>query len=135
MKLLSDTASLVDAAICPKKVMVILSAVFTLAEPSTVASARLLPQLCPLNGCVEESIANSKLPAKAVSAADAALERTGVVPQVSCGMNPVVVPVCVNRYRTSMRSPVLSNPAGSVQVARLDETVPDVEVPTELQTT
>jgi len=34
-----------------------------------------------------------------------------------------------------MRSPVLSKPAGSVQLPRLVDTVPDVEVPTALQTT
>ena len=76
--------------------MVTLSAVFAPVVPTAVKNAKLLPQLCPLHGCVDEFIANSTLPANAVSADDAALESTGVPPKDTWGVNPVVVPVCEN---------------------------------------
>lgn len=76
--------------------MVTLSAVFTLVDPTAAAKVRVLPQLCPLHGCVEELIAKPMVPAKAVSVAVAVLESTGVPPNESCGIKPVVVPVCEN---------------------------------------
>jgi hypothetical protein len=97
VKPLSATASLVAADICPRKLIVTLSAVFKLADPIAVANARLLPQLCPLHGCAEELIAKLIVPANAVSAAEPALESTGVAPQDNWGVNPIAVPVCVNR--------------------------------------
>ena len=96
MKPLRDTVSLVDPDICPWKPIVTLSAVFTLAEPAAVANARLLPQLCPLHGCIEGLIAKSMIPANAVSAAAPALDNIGVAPNDTAGVNPVAVPVCEN---------------------------------------
>src|ERR1035437_6536601 len=96
VKPLRDTVSLVDPDICPWKPIVTLSAVFTPADPTAVANARLLPQLCPFHGCVEELILKSMLPTNAVSAAPAALDRTGVPPNDTAGVNPVAVPVCEN---------------------------------------
>jgi hypothetical protein len=76
--------------------MVTLSPVFAPVTPTAVENARLLPQLSPFHGCVDELIANSSLPANAVSADVAALESTGVPPNDTWGVNPVVVPVCEN---------------------------------------
>jgi hypothetical protein len=135
VKLLSDTVSLVDPDICPRKAMVTLSAVLTLVDPSAVENARVLPQLCPLHGWAEELIAKSMIPANAVSAEEPLLDITGVPPQDTWGVKPVDVPACENWYRTSTRSPVVSKPAGSVQVPRLVELVLDVISPTALQTT
>ena len=88
--------SLVDAAICPRNAIVRLKLVLALADPIAVAKARLLPQLCPLHGCVELLMANSSTPAKAVSADEAVRDTTGVPPQDTCGVNPVAVPWWVN---------------------------------------
>ena len=96
MKLLSPTASVVDPDICPRKLIVTLPAVLTLVDPKAAANARLLPQLCPLQGCVEELIAKSMIPANPVSVALAVLDNTGVPPKESCGINPVAVPVWEN---------------------------------------
>ena len=96
VKPLRDTVSLVDADICPRKAIVTLSPVLTPVAPSAVENAKLLPQLCPFQACVDALIANSSLPANAVSADDAALESTGVPPNDTCGVKPAVVPVCEN---------------------------------------
>ena len=96
MKLLRDTVSLVVPDICPRNAIVTLSPVFTPVAPTAVRNARLLPQLCPLQGCADELIAKSITPANAVSAADPVLESTGVPPNDICGVNPVAVPVCEN---------------------------------------
>jgi len=47
-------------------------------DPKAAASGRMLPQLCPLHGCVDALIAKFKVPAKAVSVEDPTRERTGV---------------------------------------------------------
>ena len=94
MKLLRNTVSPVDADICPRNEIVNSCVVSRLAEPKTVAKARLLPQLCPLQGCDPALIPNSNFPAIAVSAADAARDRMGVAPHATCGVKPVEVPWC-----------------------------------------
>ena len=96
VKLLSDTLSLPAPDICPRKLIVKLCVVLALADPTAAANARLLPQLCPLQGCAEELIANSSLPAYAVSAAAPERDRIEAPAQPICGVNPVAVPWCRN---------------------------------------
>jgi hypothetical protein len=94
-KLLTAMLSPVADDTCPRKLIVKLCVVFTEVTPRAAANAVVLPQLSPLQGCVEAFTAKLRLPANAVSAAVPVRDSTGVPPKATCGVNPELVPVCV----------------------------------------
>ena len=87
----------VDDVICPKKLIVKLCAVLTFVTPTDVANVRLLPQLSPLHGCVEEFTAKFSVPVNAASDVIPVRDSTGEPPNATCGVNPDPAPVCVKK--------------------------------------